>query len=71
MLFAVAQIFVPQEQNLEFQGAQFSFTWNGGNAVALCGDDTLNFAYTGATTVDSLYWDLATLHLASTTTTQV
>lgn len=57
MLLAVAQIFVPQEQNLEFQGAQFSFTWNGGNAAALCGDDTLNFAYTGATTVDSLYWD--------------
>jgi gliding motility-associated-like protein len=57
LLFAVVQIFVPQAQNLEFKGAQFTFTWNGGNANPVCGDDTLDFAYTGATTVDSLYWD--------------
>ncbi len=55
--FAAMQLILPQAENLEYRGAQFTFTWNGGNASPVCGDNPLQFTYTGAVTVDSLYWD--------------
>ena len=57
LLFSVASLIVPQAQNFDFRGAQFTFTLNGGNASPVCGDNALTFDYTGSVVVDSLYWD--------------
>jgi len=57
LLFSAASLILPQAVNYDFRGAQFTFTWNGGTASPVCGDNALTFDYTDTTPVDSLYWD--------------